>query len=141
MKARIILATDIRSVRGEELGHCGYILQAVKAGEVIAERSSWDACSADRYGALLIALRNATDRLTASADEVEVVTDSQPVECGIRFMDRWKESGWKRSKGRPVARKEVWEDIAKTMEGKKMQATRQSVENTLRYLNHGGQYV
>lgn len=66
----------------------------------------------------LMALHNCLFRLSMNInpiDKVEVQLDAKWVVDAIneKTLDKWKVSGWRKSNGKPVAHKEIWNNIDK----------------------------
>lgn len=132
MQTSIYVATDVKSLKSPKAGHYGYLLQATKDGKTIGERMEWKEGTGDTYGLLLQATEEAAGRIKPSADcGILIITDSQPLADGIHNLHKWEKDGWKRSKGRAVARKEEWQRIAAKLKGRQIAALRQDISGEL----------
>lgn len=130
VQTNIYLVTDNRTPKKKDCSY-GYLMEAVDMGNRIGTAKNWSDCEADRYGALLRALVEASGRMKpncAGASTVLVVTDCQPLASGILSLKRWERDGWIRSKGRPVKRKEEWKRVADALRGYRIAAQVKGVD-------------
>lgn len=122
MTIYIYPVTDIKVIKGQNDGHYGYLMQAVKQGRVAGFRTAWRECRDDTQGALIRAVTEAAGRITDKESNVLVLSDNRAVLDGILNLHKWQQDGWKRSRGREIKRREAWQQTAQALEGMKIAA-------------------
>ena len=74
---------------------------------------------ATEHEALLVGLKNALSYLS-SFEKINIHTSCGYIAGGINWLPSWRASDWKNSKGEPLKFKDLWEEIAKNVEGKQL---------------------
>lgn len=117
MKADIFILTDFKPMRHMN-GHYVYLLRCITSkGEI----TSWDISkrkdttvfeieNATQNQAELTALRDALRHMTKPS-ELDIYTDCNYLENGMRWSINWIATEWKNAKGEPVANAELWKEV------------------------------
>lgn len=73
-------------------------------------------------------------RYTAEGDEVYVYSDSAyVVNCFVqRWYEKWVRNGWRTSDGRPVAHRDLWEEILELVRGRRVKFVKVRGHNGVR---------
>lgn len=107
----IYINTDIRGPRARD-GNAWYILETEtsRGPANVGDKLRLEQCTEKQ--AELTALLAAARRIKGAC-EIHIFTESQFLAAGWRlgWIEGWKKSGWKTSRGEPVAFSEMWQEL------------------------------
>lgn len=117
MKVNIYIASSIRGLRRTN-GVVGYVIEA---------DTSKGAATLTQFGSVkdvtenqseLIALKNALTRIKPEC-EITLWTENQYIRSAFLqgWLKGWQSTGWKNSKGKPVANEKEWREVAESLSG------------------------
>ncbi len=111
MTVSIYLYTDIKGPRRKD-GTAMYVLEAIKEDKAVTRTGMIHIQNANELEAEVRALRTASERFTKSCP-VLVFTNCGAISGAYKnsWIQRWKDTGWKNTKGETVAAAEDWEVI------------------------------
>lgn len=114
MRVNIYIDTSIKGMRRTD-GVVGFILEDAERKDNTLTQFGYvsDVTENESY---LIALKFALRRVKERS-EIEVWSDSKHLAAAFQmdWISGWKENGWKNAKGKDVANRQHWEEIAKIL--------------------------
>ena len=122
----VYTASGIRSPRAGS-GTAGYVLEMETEKGPATFTKTEEILNATANQSELRILNMALARLTKKCS-LTIYTESRYVAAGIEELSRWKENGWKTSRGTDVANKEEWQETAELLNGHAVSVTMENHE-------------
>lgn len=117
MIVKIYTMTDAKSAKRQDARVIFTLETQTSKGP--ADRTWVEEIEGTANEAALLAIIKALEHITMPCD-LEIYTESRFIASAFGWLQGWKDNGWKTAKGKDVAHKDEWQQLANLIEGRKV---------------------